>query len=456
MGTYTFTGDAISGSVDIDDPYAPVTLVTERFEATLAQAQDVLELLIGVDGAGGLIGDMETALEAAPTPDVTAPVVDTALVLETSGQSLPTFNKGDLIAAPTDTYEAPTLVTVPTINVDFTGAPDFPEDLNLAMTWAEASLPTEVFTALRTQILADLVDGSTGITSAVEAAIYTRARNRQQADRLAAYNRISNIAAQLQHAFPTSVLSSALADFEIGANRQDAEIEAAIIEGQAKLAQENRKSAIQGAIALEGLLRQTRTDESGRALDSAKALGQLLIQEYTEKSKQVAIYWEGKKTEVQALSEQMRGAIETNKGLIDLFSKQYESLKIRSESAASYNKSLTDVFQAETQGFGEVERAVSSRNDSSIKLLEQAIANADMNLRAQIAEANAILQGYTSEMSIKEKITADRTQIAAQVAASLLAAVNASASIGYSGQESASKGYHLQVQGSESHSYQEV
>jgi hypothetical protein len=456
MGTYTFTGDAISGSVDIDDPYAPVTLVTERFAATLAQAQDVLELLIGVDGAGGLIGDMETALKAAPATSITAPTVNTALILETSGQTLPTFDRADLIDAPTDTYTAPTLVAVPTINVDFTGAPGFPEELTLAMTWAEATLPTEVFTALRTQILADLVDGSTGITSAVETAIYTRARNRQQADRLAAYNRINNTAAQLQHAFPTSVLASALADFEIGANRQDAEIEAAIIEGQAKLAQENRKSAIQGAIALEGLLRQTRTDESGRALDSAKALEQLALQQYTEQSKQVAIYWEGKKTEVQALSEQMRGAIETNKGLIDIFSKQYESLKIRSDAAASYNKSLTDVFQAEAQGFGEVERAVAARNDSNIKLLEQTIANADMDLRGQIAKAGAIIQGYTSEMSIKERITADRVQIAAQVAASLLSAVNASASIGYSGSESASKSYGIDINGSESHSYQEV
>lgn len=455
MTTLSFNGDAISASVDIDSPYAPVTLVTDRFNQTLTKAQEVLDLLIGAEGDGGLVGEMDDTLAGAPAVDIIIPTVDTSLVLENSGQSVPVFDSGALVSIPNETYDAPVMAALPTIDTDF---PDIvePDDITLSMTWAEATLPTEVFLALRTQILADLVDGSTGITAEVENAIYTRARNRQQADRLAAYNRVNNTALQMQHELPAGVLISALADFEIAANRQDAEIESAIIEGQAKLAQENRKAAMQQAGALEQLIRQTRTDESGRALDAAKTFAQLTIQDFSERVRKFTSIWEGRRVKVQAQADALRGVIESNKGLVDVFKAQYEALKSRIDGATAFNKGLTDVYGAEVQGFSEAERAIAARNDSSIKLLEQRIENADLSVRAQTAEAQSLISGYTSEQSIRERISSDRAQVASHVAAALLSAVSASASLGYSGNESSNKTFGIQVQGSENHSYQEV
>ena len=455
MTQLSFIGDAISGSVDIDSPYAPVSLVTDRFNQTLAQAQEVLDLLIGTEGDGGLIGEMDDALIPAPAVDITVPDVDTSLILENSGQAIPVFDSNALVSIPNETYDVPIMEALPAIDTTSPVVTE-PDDLTVSMAWAEAALPTEVFLALRTQILADLVDGSTGITAEVEAAIYTRARNRQQADRLAAYNRINNGALQLQHDLPAGVLTSALADFEIGANRQDAEIEAAIIEGQAKLAQENRKSAMQQAGALEQLIRQTRTDESGRALESAKTLAQLTIQDFSERIRKYTAIWEGHRIKVQAQADALKGVIESNKGLVDIYKAQYDALESRINGATAFNKGLTDVYGAEVQAFSEVERAVASRNESAIKLIEQQIAEADLSVRAQTAEAQSLISGYTSEQSIRERVSSDRAQVASHVAAALLSAVSASASLGYSGNESSNKGYSIQIQGSENHSYQEV
>lgn len=416
MTTYSFNGDAISATVDIDSPNSPYALVAERFNATLTQAQEVLELLIGTEGDGGLIGEMSSALGPRPESTITAQDVDTTTGLDETGLSLPTFTG--------------TLVAVPTVDVDFTGI-NLPDEVDVVLTWAEATLPAEVFTALSEQILADLVDGSTGITDVVEAAIYTRARNRQQVDRLAAYNRISSTAVQLQHAFPTGILASALADFEVAANRQDADIEASIIEGQAKLAQENRKSAITGALQLDQLIRGTRDGESTRALEGAKVFAELTLQEYSEKIKAFEAVWDGKKAEVEAKAANVKAAVDTNTGLIE-------------------------VYTAEVNAFGAAEKAVADRNEARIKILEQEIANADLNLRAQIAEANALIGAYTAETSIKERISADRAQVASQVASALLSAVNASASLGYSGNESSNKSFSIGVSGNESHDYNEV
>jgi len=416
MATYSFTGEAISASVNIDDPYAPISIVTDRFNDTLTQANSVLELLIGADGSGGLIGDMESALTAGPAPTITPPTIDTDLVLDESGLSLPTFTG--------------TLVGVPTVDVDFTGI-DLPDDISLSLSWAEATLPTDVFDALSALIIGDMADGSTGINATVEAAIYTRARNRQQAANLAEYNKLNGFIGGMQHSLPTGAGTSLLADFSASQVRQVAEIEAAIVENQAKLAQENRKNVVQGAIPLENLIRQTRTEESSRALEATKTLQTLVLQEYAEKIKAFQALWDGKKAEVQAKAESVRAAVETNKGLID-------------------------VYTAQVSAFGEAEKAIAARNDSRVKALEAVIKDADMRVRAEIGEAEALVGSYTSEMSIKERISTSRAQVASHVAAALLSAVNASASLGYSGSESSSKSFGVSVSGQEGHSYSEV
>lgn len=414
MPTYSFTGESISGSVVAGEPYAPITLVTTRFNETLAQAQEVYQLLVGTEGDGGLLGAMESALTTAPSPTVTVPYVDTSLVLETSGLTLPEFTG--------------TLVDVPTVEVDFSGI-TMPDDVALSMTWAEATLPTDVFTAVKAAVIADMADGSTGITEAVEEAIYTRARNRQQAENLAQYNRVSNTISGLQHALPSGVSTALLADFGATQLRQETDLEAAIIEQQAKLAQDNRKAAIQFAVSLEQLLRNTRDGESSRAFESAKTLTTLTIQKYTADIDAFKAKWDGKKSEVQAKAENVRAAVDTNKGLVE-------------------------VYTAEVQGFGEAEKAVGIRNEARVKALEALISDADMRVRAQIGQANAAVAAYQSESSIKERIASERAQIVNHCLIGMLSAVNASATLGYSGSESTSAGYHLQVGGNESHSYE--
>jgi len=525
MGTYGFDGEYITAdSIQIDEPLKPYNLVNDRFTQTLAKAQEVLELLMGSDGTGGLIGEMADSLSAPPPAAITVEAVDTSLTLETSGLPTPVFD-GVTVEAPVfegGNIEAPTfegggmpvpsfpgvsadvpslpggMVTVPSIDVDFSGI-NAPADISVGMSWAEANLPAEVYNALKTQILLDLAEGSTGINGAVEEAIYTRARNRQQVENLSAYNRINNTIAQLQHSLPSGVSAAILADFGIGQMRQEADLENSIIETQAKLAQENRKNAFSAAVQLDQLIRLTRNEESSRALESAKTLADVAIKKYTADIQAFQALWEGKKAEVQARAESVRAAVDTNKGLVDMFRAEVEAFaavsnvetdvfktevaaftavsnveaevfKVEGDVFSTISKVETDVFKAEVdafsavsgidveafkaevEAFGVAERSSGIRNESAVKLIEEKIAAADLDLRGQVAEANALVQSYTAEMSINERVSSDRMQVASHVAAALLSAVNASASVGYSGSESASTDYRVSVSGSESHS----
>lgn len=135
----------------------------------------------------------------------------------------------------------------------------------------------------------------------------------------------------------------------------DADIENTIIVSQGDLAQKNVQNAMEQAKALEGLLRATRSEESQRALDKVKSFAELAIQDFSARVQKFIGVWEGRKVKVQAQSESLRRVLDSNKGLIDIFSKQYDALKTRVDAVSAYNKGLVDVFTGRSQGFGEAE-----------------------------------------------------------------------------------------------------
>jgi len=449
MTVFSAEGDYISGSVTINDPNTSVAIVRAELESTRTKAEEVLDMLVGPSGDGGFLGDLMAGVSAVPVIDITVPTVDTSLTLETSGQSVPEFDRDDLLAYPEKEYLKPTLAALPTVDTDFSSV-TIPDDVAVSLTWAEAALPTEVFLALRSKILADM-SGGTGLAPAVEEAIYDRARARQYDDRLEEWNRINNSAAEMQFAFPSGVLAAGLAGFGIGATRQDADIENQIIVAQGELAQKNVFHAIDQATALEQLIRQTRDGVSNRALEAAKTLAQLTIQDFGERVRKYMAAWDGVKARVQAQVEILRGVIESNKGLVDMFEAEVTAYRSEVDATTAYNKGLVEVFTGEVQGFGEVERAVSTRNASAVQLLAEQIKNADLSLRGQIADVEATVQAYTAEQSIKERISTAIANIASQVAASLLAAVHTSLGASYNASESADKRYSVSVAVSEQH-----
>lgn len=451
MTTISIHGDYIATtSADFDNPYTPVTLVTERFTDTLAKAEAVYEMLVG-DGSttDGFLGDIASAITSAPSVSITAPTVDTSLTLSTSGTA-PVFDPADLADFPTSAPTSPSVGTLPTITSTFTGI-TVPDDVTLSMTWAAASLPSAVYSALTSALTTHLASGDTGITSAVEAAIYTRARNRQIVDRTAEYNRINDTALQFQFALPSGVLTSALTDFGLGANRQDADIENTIIVTQAERAQANLQFVTQAAVSLEDAVRRSVNDSSGQALEYVKALAAETREYFSAQVQKYLAQWEEKKLIVQAQAETLRGFIDAAKTSVDSFRAAYDAFKAQSDAAESENKSLVDIYSSEVQAFTEEERSKAAKDESLIRHLSEKVKLAEYALRAAITEAEQTVSGYSAENSIKERVSSDIGNIAAQVCSSMLSAVHAGATLGYSGSESSSKTLSLGASISENH-----
>jgi len=453
MGDYVSV-DRVSSPFSIGTPDNPWQVVTERFDASMGKAEEMLVRLVGDDGESGYLGDMNSVIQNAPVVSIVPPVVDTSLILSETGLTLPTFDPASILAFPTDTYAAPTLTELPLIDISDLDGVTLPSEVDPSFTWAADGVPTAVYDAIITRMLADLTAGATGLDPLVEQAIYDRAKTRQQVARDAAYQKLNNDIAGRGFILPPGALLGALSDFAAEGVRMDAEINNSIITTQGELAQKNSQFMFQQAVALEQLIRQTTAETDKTRLEYLKSKATLIIQDYAERVRAYIAVWEGKKAKIQAQVETLRGVIEGNKGLVDIYRAQYDALKTRVDAVAASNKGFTDVYLGEVQGFAEAEKAVGIRNSSAIEVIKAKVDAAELEVRAAIAEAEQTVQGYTAEMSLRERVTSDMAHVAAQTVASMMSAVNASASIGYSGSSSESKSVSNSASISESHSYE--
>lgn len=435
------------------DPVGPFQLVRDRFEATLANSEDMLAKLVG---PGGYLDQMAAVVGVQPDiSSLVPPGFDATVVLDNSGLTAPVFDKSSLVAFPNETYTIDPLSPlpdIPTTGLDSINKPAAPANASLA--WTSENYVSNVFTVLLTRILDDLQSGATGLDPVVEAAIYQRAKTRQAADRQAEWERVNNTAAQLQFQLPSGVLASGLTDFSIGANRQDADIENNIIATQADLAQKNSQFIIQQATAIETILRQFHSDKENRSLDFEKNRVDVLVREYAERVRGFATEIEGEKTRIQAMVEMLRGAIEANRAKVDKYKEQYAALSVRIAAVSAQNDSLVKTFQGEIQGYSEAEKATAAKNESLVRRLVAQVSAAELDLRANIAKIDAIMSGYTSDMTVRERIATSMANIASQTVASWASAVNASAGLSYNAGESISETRSQSKSISIAHSYE--
>jgi hypothetical protein len=454
MGNYVNPIDVHGQAFLLPATNGSYDMIVSRFDNTLAKSEEMLELLVGPDGKTGYLADMNSAISSAPQVSVVAPIVDTSMVLGATGLSVPVFNQSNFLPIPSDSYTMGPIAALPSIDTsDFTAIPE-PSAVTIDTSWSATPIPDTVYNAIISRILIDLQSGATGLAPAVEQAIYDRARTRQQADRDAKYQQLNNTMLGRHFQFPSGAMASALTDYYAESIRMDADINNNIVVSQGELAQKNSQFMMQIAVELEKLIRQTASESDNRSLEHVKSKATLLIQDYAERVRAYVAMWEGKKARVQAQAESLKGVIEGNKGQVEIFKAQYEALKTNVEAVSASNKAHTDVYLGEIQGFSEAEKAMAARNSSGVEVIKAKVLAAELEVRAATAEAEQTVRGYASEMGLREQVASDMAKIAAQVAASMISAVNANVSMGDSVNRSSSVSASQGSSISESHNYE--
>ena len=436
-------------------PTGTYTLVSEKIAATMQLAQDWMVRLVGADGQSGYMGILNSLVTTYSNPTLE----DLSVVLATTAVNIPARPlPTGLASLITDfgsfTTPAPTMATLPAVDTTQLTPGEAPSAPNAAVVWSETALPTTVFAPLLTKILAMMADGTTGLDPVVEQEIYDRtvARNFTTNDK--AYREVETyFSARGWDDEPQDSLAGRLLEVSGEIARNETEIAGKIMIERADLVQKNTQFIVTQATELEKLIRTTRDGESQRALEFAKITAEIAIQLFAENIRGFVATIQAKRDYIQAQVEVLRGAIEHNRGLIDTYRAQMESFKIGVEAKTSINDAIIKGFEAEITGYEAETKALSASQMALVEDNKARIEKANLELRLMLGKIDAAIRAYIAESSLKEKISNDMAQLAANSVTGALNAVSTSASLGYSGSESRSEGFQKSESIHESHQF---
>jgi hypothetical protein len=262
----------------------------------------------------------------------------------------------------------------------------------------------QVRVAILARILRDAEQGSTGLDATVEAEIWSRALDRQRLKNEAAYKEAEQYFSSRGFDLPPGALSGRLLEIQAEILQGDTNINSDILIKQAELAQSNQQFVL----------------KEGAAIANGIELNRIQL---------IAAY---------------------NKNVIDTFLANVEKYKTDVLAETNRIENLVKTYLAQVEAY---------KADASIRI-------ADIDAQVKIIGAKVQIAVAASEIEIKEieveiekarllhalqvEVIKAGAQIAAQLAASAMGSVNASASMGFSG------GASEQVGWNEGHSYDET
>jgi hypothetical protein len=364
-------------------PTAP-TLPTIEFTAPggqpapLALSEPTIEIADFTDSAPTLTLPTAPTVSygAAPTipaiGDVTVPSAPTI-----STPAAPTYLAISTVTTPTiDLREdwLTQLETIPTLNLleptpySYTRGPEY----------ASALLD-----ALKAK-LAERIGGGSGLSTAVEQAIWDRARDRETRTAQANIDQIARSSEALGFQLPTGALAQQLREAEKNYFDKLSDLSREVALKQADLEQQNLRETITAGIQLEGQLVEYSWKMEQMAFETAKAYAQNAIDLHNAAVDQFRALLQGYETYASAYKTIIDGEL----GKVEIYKAQLQG----EETKAQVNTALVQQYKAQIDaGMAQVDiyRAQVSAAQTLVQLEQAKIGAAGEQIKAYVAQVNA-------------------------------------------------------------------
>lgn len=440
-------------------------LVKTKFDSTMATAEMMITALMGSTGNSGYLGALQSSIESANVPSIADYAVAIPTIsIPTESRPAPTLGNLDL-DFPAFAKEAPIFATLPTVDVTGLTPGIRPESPSTAISWSEIVHDDALFDEVVAVLVGMLQDSATGLSPVVEAEIIARAQARQDLIDDKQEQETLEFFSSRGFDLPTGAMAAAVAELASERARNRTDLNGKILIEQAELEQKNRQYALQLAKDLEAILRDHNIKRNDTHLDYAKAVAVNVVAVFSENVKAYLAEEQAKLDNIKTQVEYLRGVIESNRGLVDLFSAEAQVYSTTIDGKAKRNESVTEIYKAENIGYEAESRAITSAGQLTVEEYRLKVQSADLQLRKAIAEVEAVVSTYGTEQSLRERVAEGMANISMQLAASAYGAVNASAGISYNSSKSESESKsHSESRGvsyghsqslSESHSFQE-
>jgi len=337
--------------------------------------------------------DLAAALPTAPADsDYPADPSDPPTLVDHAFPDKPTFNY------PT----VPTLadVTIP----DFVAAeisplsavvPAFAVDVpSLEATVSGGQyVQSSLFEALRARLLDNIVNGGTGLSAAVEDAIWNRELEREEQALSDAVDKAAATWAKMGFALPDGMLGASIASLHNDYQNRKIDRAREIAVKQAELEQANLKISMELSVGVENILMQAFNDYARRAFESSKSTADIMIALYKSRLEQYNMMLEKFKTEVLSY----KTLIEAELARVETFKTQVAAQQL----VTQVNESKVRVYVAQLQGIEQMVNVYNTDVKAVAIMYEvetQKIERYKVEVEAYIAKIEGITKKYLGKV----------------------------------------------------------
>lgn len=359
--------------------------------------------------AGSMLAQTMTFLAQLQTAtSFTVPSVSLDVSLPTT-ITFPSFDA----QAPADLVLSYATPDVPVVNIT-----PLDGSFSFAVSDYASNLGDELIAKIRT----DLAAGGSGLSAAVEQAIYDRATARRETEDVRIYTEAENYFASRGWALPPGMLSGRLLEIQKEITRDNNRINAEILIKQAELADTNTRFIKELAAKIEEMLRTFYIQDQTFELNLSNSRVDASVKEFETKISKTRTEIEKYSAETQAVLGQIQAQVNAYLGEVEAYKAEagaYDA--VVGAQAASY-KAIADVATAEAQ--------------------------------VEVARVNTALQPILAESSLRVEAAKGGASVAAQIAAGAMSAVNAGVNFNYAGGQEVRVDYNDSLSSSESESVQ--
>lgn len=246
-----------------------------------------------------------------------------------------------------------------------------------------------------TKLITVIEEGATGLDPVVEQAIFDRARSRQETDNLRLYTEAENYFAARGFEMPTGALSAKLQEINIEITRNNSNLNNDVMIEQAKLAQSNFQFVV---------------EKGASVVTSMVELG-------------------------------FKSVIDYNKGTIEAFIAQLEAYKQEISTVLTKIDAQAKVYSAEAEVYKSCAQVDNADISAQVEIAKISLQEAELRANLELKQVDIELEAAMKLHQLQIAAYESGSKVTAQVVASALSAVNASASYGFSGGASINGGY---------------
>jgi hypothetical protein len=230
-----------------------------------------------------------------------------------------------------------------------------------------------------------LLNGSTGLNTVVEQAMWDRARSRQETASQKLYTETETYFSSRGFNLPTGAMSGRLTEVAIEIARNDSYLNTDILTEQAKLAQTNEQFMLKDAF-----LNVLNTENM-----------------YAE------------------------NILRTNKNTVDVFVAKVEEYKNAIYGQVARIENVTKVYAIKVEAYKVDITAAGLDLEAQVKTLEANIKQSQIKMELALKEAELSLETAKIQYGLQVEALKTGSQVAAQIAASALSSFNTSANVGF-------------------------